>query len=603
MQDTRRQVVIALRWLPLILIGALVAGALAYVFASGQPKVYEATARLMVSPGAAPSGDDLNLAESAAVRYAGQAVSRGVAEAVIAELGLPENAKSLLARTSTAVTEDSFAAGHQRSRRGPGSRPPDCTDLRQRDGAARQVHTPHPRGEDGRPSHRGQQAADQESLEPLRLTPAEAEQDGAGPRAPSSTCPVQISALELNNQALQPSSSAFVRNRLDWVEQPTDARITGGTASAVLDAACARRRRHAGGGSRRSCWSTCASYNKVRDERDLEAATGLPALGSVSERRGDIKRGDAERLVMLRYPRGGTAEAYRGLLTRVGFASGPARTLMVASADSSDGKSAVAANLALAYAEAGRNVILVDADYRSPRLHSFFGVRNDRGFTNVLVDYDVPLGWVLVPTAHPRLRLVPAGPPPPRVSAALGTRQVDALVTGLLQVADMVIFAGPAIAGSLDAAVLASHLQEVALVVPLGARADDAAEAARTLQGAEAEVVGTILYRRVRGAHKRSDAAPLPVASPGQAATWPAPPSPPRRIPAVVPKADPSAPTSPLGAAAPPAGPAAFPAASGNGQYRPPAATGATPAAATPPQPTTGPYATPFGQGGASTDR
>jgi hypothetical protein len=180
---------------------------------------------------------------------------------------------------------------------------------------------------------------------------------------------------------------------------------------------------------------------------------------------------------------------------------------------------------------------------------------------------------------------------------------VDALVTGLLQVADMVIFAGPAIAGSLDAAVLASHLQEVALVVPLGARADDAAEAARTLQGAEAEVVGTILYRRVRGAHKRSDAAPLPVASAGQAAPWPAPPSPPRRIPAVVPKADPSAPIHPLGAAAPPAGPAAFPAASGNGQYRPPAATGATTAATTPPQPTTGPYATPFGQGGASTDR
>jgi non-specific protein-tyrosine kinase len=601
LQDTRRQVVIALRWLPLILIGALAAGALAYTFMSAQPKVYESTATLVVSPGAAPSVQDVDLAGSAAVRYADQAVSRSVAEAVIDELGLAESTESLLKRISTATTEDTLELAI--SARDDEPEAARVLALSFGNEMVQRVRSTLFTSE--------VRTADRNIESNKRLIRNLSTRYQFLQRKPNKTAldrgeiislAGQMSALQRDNQDLLSSSSAFVRNLLEWVERPLApetsveprplywtllALVVGGMLAVGL-AFVLEYLRH---------------YNKVRDERDLEAATGLPTLGSVSERRGDIKRGDAERLVMLRYPRGGTAEAYRGLLTRVGFASGPSRTLMVASADASDGKSAVAANLALAYAEAGRNVILVDADYRAPRLHSFFGVRNDRGFTNVLVDYDVPLGWVLVPTAHPRLRLVPAGPPPPRVSAALGTRQVDALVTGLLQVADMVIFAGPAIAGSLDAAVLASHLQEVALVVPLGARADDAAEAARTLQGAEAEVVGTILYRRVRGAHKRSDAAPLPVASPGQAATWPAPPSPPRRIPAVVPKADPSAPTNPIGAAAPPAGPAAFPAASGNGQYRPPAATGATPAAATPPQSTSGPYATPFGQGSASPDR
>ena len=75
------------------------------------------------------------------------------------------------------------------------------------------------------------------------------------------------------------------------------------------------------------------NYNKVRDERDLEERTGLPALGSVAEKRGDIRRGASARLVMLRHPGSDAAEVYRGLLARIGFSSGTARTLMVTSAD------------------------------------------------------------------------------------------------------------------------------------------------------------------------------------------------------------------------------------------------------------------------------
>ncbi len=237
---------------------------------------------------------------------------------------------------------------------------------------------------------------------------------------------------------------------------------------------------------------------------------------------------------MLRYPRSREAEAYRALLARIGFAGGLERTLMVASAGASDGKSAVAANLALAYAEAGRNVVLVDADLRSPRLHTLLGVPNDRGVTNVLVDRDAPLQWVIVPTPHPRLRLMPAGPPPPRLSGPLGAQQVDALLDALLQVADVVVFDAPPVAGSLDAAVLATQLKEAVLVVPAGARTEDVAEATRVLQGASAELMGTILYRQVRGSHRRADAAPVPQTSQARA-PWPATPPPQSRpLPAVM---------------------------------------------------------------------
>ena len=152
----------------------------------------------------------------------------------------------------------------------------------------------------------------------------------------------QINALQRDIQFYQPSSRAFVRNRLDWLERPTTpqspveprplywtllALVVGGMLVAAVVFILEYIR----------------GYNKVRDERDLEAATGVGAVGSVFEKRGDIGRGDTERLVVLRYPRGEAAQLYRGLLARIGFASGNPRTLMVASAGSSDGESAVAA--------------------------------------------------------------------------------------------------------------------------------------------------------------------------------------------------------------------------------------------------------------------
>ena len=263
----------------------------------------------------------------------------------------------------------------------------------------------------------------------------------------------------------------------------------------------------------------------------------------------------------------------------------------MASANATDGKSAVAANLALAYAEAGRNVILVDADYRAPRQHTFFNVLNDRGVTNVVVDHDVPLSWVLVPTAHPKLRLMPGGPPPPALSGPLGERQVDALLTRLLKVADMVVVDSPSISDSLDAAVLATHLQGAVLVVPADARTDDAAEAARKLVGSKIAIVGAILYRQVRGSHKRADTVPV-AAVPSEPTAWPAvPPIPPRRISAVVTAATQPEPGRP--AAPPPPG---------NRQSHPPASVAAnSPGTATTPPPS-GPYAAPFKTSRSSSD-
>jgi succinoglycan biosynthesis transport protein ExoP len=567
LQDVRQQVFIALRWLPLILIGALGAAALAYVVVNEQPKVYEATARLVVNPGQEPSVQDLELAASAATRYADQALSRPVVEAVLAELGLEEGVQHLAGRLDADPVEDTFEVTLAARDADPAAAQLLATtlaeDMRQR---VRDVlvTVEVKKADDAIASARQRIRGLENRLDRLRrkgnLTQLE--------QIEYNNLPGQISDQQLVIRDLLPGSSAFVRNRLDWLERPTLpedsveprplytallALVVGGMLAVAFAFILEYLRR----------------YNKIRDERDLEAGTGLPVLGSVAEKRGDARRGGMERLVMLRYPRSREAEAYRALLARIGFAGGLERTLMVASAGASDGKSAVAANLALAYAEAGRNVVLVDADLRSPRLHTLLGVPNDRGVTNVLVDRDAPLQWVIVPTPHPRLRLMPAGPPPPRLSGPLGAQQVDALLDALLQVADVVVFDAPPVAGSLDAAVLATQLKEAVLVVPAGARTEDVAEATRVLQGASAELMGTILYQQVRGSHRRADAAPVPQTSQARA-PWPATPPPQSRpLPAVM---------VPTEAAAAPG-------------RRPPASPDQTPALGRAPSPTTAPAA------------
>ena len=106
MQDTRRQAGIALRWLPLIFPRRNRCRAFADAYANSQPKVYEATASLIVDPGPNPDVQDMAVAEGAAVRYAGQAVTPTVAKAVIEELGLADDPEDLLQRVEASTPED-----------------------------------------------------------------------------------------------------------------------------------------------------------------------------------------------------------------------------------------------------------------------------------------------------------------------------------------------------------------------------------------------------------------------------------------------------------------------------------------------------------------
>jgi len=160
------------------------------------------------------------------------------------------------------------------------------------------------------------------------------------------------------------------------------------------------------------------------------------------------------------------AEAYRFLRTDLLFESGERkiRSVMVATARPGQGGTTTVSNLAISLAEAGKRVILVDADMRRPSLHQIFAVPNDIGLAAVLSG-EAELVDALRPTRVENLLVLPAGPPAANASALINSARMRDLVSRLAGECDFVLFDTPSAAVFSDAAVLSAMVDGVFIVV------------------------------------------------------------------------------------------------------------------------------------------
>ncbi len=203
----------------------------------------------------------------------------------------------------------------------------------------------------------------------------------------------------------------------------------------------------------------------------------------------------APNLVTLSEPLSPVSEAYRALRMNVQFAAQerPLRTLLVVapSAEGARGTPITLANLAVTMAQIEQEVILVDSDLRHPSLHTIFGVPNDVGLTTWMAGEDLdhpPLGE----TGVEGLRLLPSGPLPLRAPDLLGSKRMEQALQALP--ADMVLLAAPPVLAVTDAAVLASKVDGVLLVIAAGDTKRERAQAAvQQLQRVHARVLGAVL--------------------------------------------------------------------------------------------------------------
>lgn len=200
---------------------------------------------------------------------------------------------------------------------------------------------------------------------------------------------------------------------------------------------------------------------RIHGRHDVEALTTVPILGATTY---DM---DSNRhpLIVHTDPRNPRAESFRGLRTNMRFVNvgAPSKAFVVTSAIPGEGKSTTTANLALALAETGARVVLIDADLRLPALATYMGVEGAVGLTDVLIG-QARLSDVLQQWGTKNLYILPAGQLPPNPSELLGSEAMITLLERLNDEADYVLLDTPPLLPVTDAVVL-SNITVGAIVV------------------------------------------------------------------------------------------------------------------------------------------
>ena len=238
--------------------------------------------------------------------------------------------------------------------------------------------------------------------------------------------------------------------------------------------------------------------DRIATPDEVETVAGLGTLGSIPRMKSDEGRAEIYRLATLLYPRSPAAEAYRMLRANVEFASvdRPPRTLLVTSSVPREGKTVTAANLSVAFAQAGHRVLLVDADLRKPGIHSIFDLQNLQGLTTLLRSDEISLDAIARPTEQANLRVLTTGPLPPNPAELLGSRRMRVVLERLCATADLVVFDSPPLQAVTDSAVLSSLVDVTLLVIDVGRSRQRAVKPAReALARAGANVPGAVLNR------------------------------------------------------------------------------------------------------------
>jgi capsular exopolysaccharide synthesis family protein len=255
--------------------------------------------------------------------------------------------------------------------------------------------------------------------------------------------------------------------------------------------------------------------SRVRTGEDAVAITGAPIIAGVSEN----PRVRSDRLTVAAHPGSRGAESYRRLrATLSNLYRGEGAALVVTSAVAAEGKTAVAANLSIAFAEASYRTVVVDANLRRPRLADALGVSGGAGLTDVLEHHVTLVDALQIWREDLPLEVLPAGPPSLQPSELLGSPRFAAILQTLKERADVVILDAPALLHATDAAILAPLAGGALLVTRLGSpRAEELDAAADDLAKVGADVVGLVLNRptwpwgSARLSSRRASGASVPV--------------------------------------------------------------------------------------------
>ena len=165
-------------------------------------------------------------------------------------------------------------------------------------------------------------------------------------------------------------------------------------------------------------------------------------------------------------PKSIIAESVKILRTNLQFSNvdGTLKTVMVTSSVPGEGKSFTSSNLAVAFAQLGQNVLLVDCDMRRGIQHKQFVVTNTNGLSDLLIDSTGDYVKYIKPTNIENLSIVTAGTVPPNPSELLSSKKFERFVADARQIFDIVIFDLPPVTVVPDAAIVATKVDKTVIV-------------------------------------------------------------------------------------------------------------------------------------------
>ena len=172
-------------------------------------------------------------------------------------------------------------------------------------------------------------------------------------------------------------------------------------------------------------------------------------------------------LIVATNPKSSIAEAIKTIRTNLQFSSvdDKVKSILVTSSFSGEGKSFVTANLAVAFAQAGTKVLIVDCDLRRGRQHNIFHVDNLEGLSNLLID-DVEKKYkhYIKKTRYENIYVLPMGIVPPNPSELLASDKNKQLVEILAKNYDLVIYDGVPVGGLTDSIIMADLVDKIVIV-------------------------------------------------------------------------------------------------------------------------------------------
>jgi non-specific protein-tyrosine kinase len=492
--DIRHYISLIWRWLWLILLVSILAGAVVYVISSRIPPVYQASASLLINEAPGTKTTDYSAiitSQRLAQTYAKMLVQKPVLREVITRLELDMSIETLKSAVTVQPVVDTQLIDIE----------VEDTDPIRAAFIANELGTVF--AEQNRANQEARYANTKESLEiqlaelETRINAIEAD---IGELDPTLEYNPELDRLEAN-------LSQWRQIYANTLQSYEDVRLAEAeTISNVIQAEAAEPPKNpirpkvmmntglAGAlGAMLAIGFILlleALDDTIRGTDEVSRYLDLPVLGAI--RKIEASEGPITAIK----PRAPVSEDFRSLRTNIQFVSvdAPLRTILVTSPTPEDGKTTVALNLSIILAQGGSRVALIDADLRRPAIHKNMRLSNRWGLTSLFTNEELRLDGILRQNKSSGFSIMTSGNLPPNPAELLGSEKMVQIIKKVKTISDIIVFDSPPLAVVTDAAVLSKQMDGVILIINSGTTKIAAArQAVEQLHRVGANILGVVL--------------------------------------------------------------------------------------------------------------